>query len=312
VTRGAQPVNSLAITLVLASCATHATWNLLSKRSSKTPGFFWIANAAVVVAAAPVFLWLGGVDVILNAPADLWLCLAATGACQAAYFVFLAAAYRHGDISFVYPLARTFPIFVVVVAGMWFGQWPTLLAYVGISLVVGGCFVLPLKRLRIGPDGFTLHSYLNRASIWALLTALASSGYTIADYKGMEIMTAAFAGASDQKLALLYGYLEWVATMPLLLLVVMFLGGFAGLKRVWSAERNTSLLVGALVFVTYMLILWAYTQSEKVAYVAGFRQLSIVLGVIAGVLFLKEPGGRARIVASVVIVVGLILIGLAR
>lgn len=314
-------MNSTAIVLILISCTSHAAWNLLSKRSSRTSAFFWIANAAVVVAVAPLFVWLGGLELVRKAPAPLWTCVAVTGLAQGAYFASLARAYRHGDISIVYPMARTFPIFVVIIAGMLFGQWPTLAAYIGIFLVVLGCFILPMRRFTLGPDGFAVGNYLNRASIWALLTALASSGYTIADDRAMRMMQAltltesplgGLGRLAPLRPAILYGYLEWVWTSVVLLFVALQWGGAAEIKRAWRQERKTALLVGALVFGTYLLILWAYTESEKVAYVAGFRQLSIVLGVIGGVLFFKERGGRVRVVASVVIVGGLILIALAR
>ena len=86
----------------------------------------------------------------------------------------------------------------------------------------------------------------------------------------------------------------------------------AGLGRAWKTEKLSATAVGALIFFTYILILWAYANAEKVAYVAGLRQLSIVLGVIGGVLFFKERGGRMRVLAAILIVTGLIMIGFAK
>ena len=53
-------MSRLAVLLVLISCVTHAGWNILAKRAKTTPGFFWLTNLAVIVAAAPFFGLLGG------------------------------------------------------------------------------------------------------------------------------------------------------------------------------------------------------------------------------------------------------------
>ncbi len=90
-----------AIILVLVSCMEHATWNLLSKRSGSTVAFLCAANLAVLALGLPFFLLCDGYDV-LAAPVRLWLFLLLTGLCLAAYFKFLAMAYRNGDVSVAY------------------------------------------------------------------------------------------------------------------------------------------------------------------------------------------------------------------
>lgn len=296
-----------AIVLVLVSCIGHATWNLLSKRSSNTVAFFCVANLAVLVLGVPFFVLCGGHEV-LSAPPRLWLCLLLTGLCLATYFTFLAMAYRSGDVSVMYPLARTAPIFVVLLEGLSQNRWPTFWPGLGIALVVAGCFILPWKRLEIGTDGLTWRNYANRGNLWALATALASTGYTIIDDLGMDIMNEV---APELRGAFIYGYLELVSATTFLLLAAWAMNGLGAIGRVDRKERGRVLAVGLLIFMTYMLILWAYVHAEKVAYVAGLRQFSIVLGVLGGVLFLRESGGRIRVFASIVIVAGLLLIGVA-
>jgi len=48
---------------------------------------------------------------------------------------------------------------------------------------------------------------------------------------------------------------------------------------------------------------------SNVSYVAAFRQLSIPLGAIFGMAFLKEPRHLPKIVGIAVIFVGLVLVG---
>jgi drug/metabolite transporter (DMT)-like permease len=302
-------MDGLAIILVLSSCATHATWNLIAKRSSKTVGFFWLGSLLALLLLTPAFLWLGGPEMLREVSPRLWLYLPITGLSMAVYYGCLAAAYRHGEVSVAYPLVRTTPIFVLVLAGLILGQVPSALAVAGIVLVVTGCFFLPLERVGFGPGGFSLRSYANRASLWALGAALGSAGYTLVDDVAMELVKEVAPGLRG---AFFYEYLQYVVLAVTLFVTSLVFEGRAKLAAALRTEKRKALLVGVMVFATYMLILWAYTHAEKVAYVAGLRQLSIVLGVIGGVLFFKERGGVARVLAAVVIVAGLVMIGFAR
>ena len=53
-------MNQLAVILVLSSCAVHAGWNLIAKRSSRTPAFFVIATVGAWPVLVPIFFLLGG------------------------------------------------------------------------------------------------------------------------------------------------------------------------------------------------------------------------------------------------------------
>jgi len=302
-------MEGLAVILVLSSCVTHAAWNLIAQKSSKTIAFFWLGSLMVLVALTPVFFLMGGAQVLAKVSPRLWLYLSMTGISMGVYYGCLAAAYRHGAVSVAYPLVRTTPIFVLLLAGLLLGQVPSMLAILGILLVVVGCFFLPLERLGTGPGGFTPRSYLNRTGLWALGAALGSSGYTLVDDVAMELVKEVAPGLRG---AFLYEYLQYLALAVGLLVPSLVFEGRARVSVTIRTEKLKALLVSAMVFVTYALILWAYTHAEKVAYVAGLRQLSIVLGVVGGILFFKERGGLPRVLAAIVIVTGLVMIGLAR
>jgi len=59
----------------------------------------------------------------------------------------------------------------------------------------------------------------------------------------------------------------------------------------------------------YLLALMAL-RIAPVSYVSSIRQISIVLGVVLGSLLLKEPFGRIRLVASLVMFVRVTIIAL--
>jgi multidrug transporter EmrE-like cation transporter len=95
-------MNLTAVLLVLVAACLHAFWNLTAKRVSGNLGVFWLGLCLAAVVLAPFAVWsafqsfdLAGLPYIV-----------ATAIIHAAYFALLAAGYRHGELSTVYPLAR--------------------------------------------------------------------------------------------------------------------------------------------------------------------------------------------------------------
>ena len=162
------PLTPLAIVLLVASAVLHASWNLISKRNSPTASFFLIANTAGGLLLLPVLLWHG--DVLWGLPPRVWVLLGVTGFFMAFYYSSLAGAYRAGDISVAYPLARSSPVIVVTVVtfGLGRGDQVSAQCVMGILLVVLGCFVVPMRRL----SEIRLSNYLNLACAMALLAAV--------------------------------------------------------------------------------------------------------------------------------------------
>lgn len=298
-------MTSFTLALVLLSCVSHAGWNLVAKQAQPGRAFFLAANLCAATAALPLFaLW--GARAALEAPRALWLCLAITGVFQALYFVLLARAYQSGDLSLAYPLARTSPIFVAPAAGWILGEWPAWPAAVGILLTVAGCFLLAGSQP--GAAGRRWARLFTPTAGWALLTAVMSAGYTLTDSIGVRAVRHVAIGL---RAAVCYGFLEWVFTTACLAAVAPAHGGET-FASVWRGRRRQAVAVGVLSFATYLMVLWAFTTTRRVEYIAAARQFSIVLGVLAGVFLLREPAGRARIAGACVITAGLVLVAACR
>jgi hypothetical protein len=95
-------MNLTALALVVAAACLHALWNLAAKRVAGNLGVLWLGLCLAGVALAPVALYDASQSFD---PAGLAY-LAATGLIHAGYFGLLAAGYRRGELSVVYPLAR--------------------------------------------------------------------------------------------------------------------------------------------------------------------------------------------------------------
>jgi drug/metabolite transporter (DMT)-like permease len=76
------------------------------------------------------------------------------------------------------------------------------------------------------------------------------------------------------------------------------------------AQPKSSIIKGAGILITYALVLISMGYVTNVSYVVAFRQLSIPIGLIFGILFLKELAYGPKITAVVLLFAGVVLVGL--
>ena len=179
-------------------------------------------------------------------------------------------AYRYGDLSHVYPLARgSAPLFVAVLSITLLGEQLSGQALVGIFLLSAG----------IMSQSFTCGAQNLRnplAVFYALCTGLFIAGYTVTDGTGARL-----AGSAHSYAAWMLG-LEWIPFAV-----------FALWRRKSSALpqirriRKPAILMGLMSMVAFWAVIWAMTVAP-ISSVAAVRETSIVFAVLIGVFFLKE------------------------
>src|SRR3972149_11270763 len=143
----------LAIALVLTAAVLHAGWNVLLKPSGdplRTAVRLQVIGTAVL---APLGLvaWFA-LDRPPLDPAGVALALL-SGGLEAAYFIFLSAAYGRGDLSLVYPLARgSAPLLSVLIGIGLLGERLGLPAGVGGGCILAGVLLVarPRRAIRVG------------------------------------------------------------------------------------------------------------------------------------------------------------------
>jgi len=296
-----------AIVLVVLSAFMHAGWNLLSKRQHPSASFFLVASIAGALMFAPALV-LYRHTLLHHIPARVWMLLLISGFFLALYYISLAGAYRAGDMSVAYPLARSSPVIVVTVVALILGRGDQIspICVGGIILVVGGCFLIPAQRFR----DLRLKNYLNPVCGLALLAALGTSGYSIVDDEALrQLRSNAQVTIGNTQMTLLYACLEALAaSLWLALFVVLRRSGRSSLTRVLRTNRRHALLAGVAIYLTYAIVLVALAFADNVSYVVGFRQLSIPLGATFGILVLGESPHAPKIAGVVIMFIGLILV----
>ena len=307
----------LAVILVLFSTLMHASWNILAKRDSATPELFPRVLAAVAIPGLVVGMlaeWRSAALLPHIGPLVL-----AAGAFQAAYFLGLSLGYRSGDLSLVYPLVRALPVVLVGIFDVARGQPPGGAGWIGLLLVLGGCLLvaLPAARqhagVRIAGVPQAARSWPSVAIGWATVAALGTVGYTVFDKLAAEAITAA--GGMGAGAAFRYGL--WEFTICAAFYLPLMAAVNRGRARRPAASRGTlaagilqGVVIAALMYCTYALVLWAYQLSWQTSYVVALRQFSIVLGVVVGALLLREAAPATRVAGAVVIAGGVALLTL--
>ncbi len=281
-----------ALALILLSAGFHAIWNALVKVSRDKQAFLWLIHLPTIVLVLPFFL-ASKADPI---PPIGWAMIVASAILHVFYSMSLGAAYAGGDLSRVYPLARSAPVFVPIWAIWWLGERPTVLGLGGIGFVVVGAYLLGIEPGRTTRLWEPLLALRRRDVQWAWVTALLISLYHVTDKVGV----AAVAPLRFQYLMVLIRFALY--TVPIV--------PWKGRKLLEEARTHWRSLISVslLQFLAYQLVLTAMTLAP-VSYVAAVRQTSVLLAVLTGSVVLREGDLSIRLCAAVSITLGVVLIG---
>ena len=267
---------------VLGAALLHATWNALIKvGASKMTGM--VIMTAVQGTA--------GLLIALGRPlpeGTVWLWLLGSGVLHAAYKLFLAYAYEHGDLSRVYPIARgVAPLIVLALGAILLADDISMPAYAGIV-------VLGLGILMIA-NGVFASGENRRLLPFALCSAMATAGYSLVDGMGARA-----AGDAATFVAWLFAF-----DAALMLPVAAALRGpaiFRAPPRSWGLGA----IAAAGSYGAYAIAVWAMTEAP-IALVAALRETSILFAVAMGAFFFGERLDKAKIAAAALIVAGMVL-----
>jgi drug/metabolite transporter (DMT)-like permease len=290
---------SLAVTLaVLAAAVTHAVWNAIAHGIKDQTLAFALIGMGGVAVSIPLVI------VAVLPRSSSWPYLLASVAIHVFYNLLLMQCYRLGEFSQVYPLARgVSPLVVTILAAVFVHEHLAFFQIAGVVIVSAGLAFLVFagRRPRSGGSGGVVPP--GKHSRGALLAAV-GTGLTIAAYTTVDGVGVRLSGSP-------VGYIGW-----LILLQSLCVPLFAAVRRrdvLLKQPRRillSGLAAGALSVLAYGLVLWAQTRGP-LAPIAALRETSVIFGAIIGTLVFREPFGRARIAATVLVVAGIVLLNVA-
>jgi len=234
-----------------------------------------------------------------------WLLGVASGGVEVVYFVFLAAAYRRGDLSLVYPLARgSAPLLAIVLGVGLLGERLAPGAILGVVLLVASLLVVqrPWRLLRAAEARDD-----RSAAGFALLTGAMIASYSAIDRVGVQLVP-----------RWLYAGILWPTTALGLGLIAVIRSrrgdGQASMTPAPGARRR-AVSAGLLTVAAYGLVL-AALQRAPLAVVAPLRESAVLLATTWGVVRLCEARAprevSRRVVGAMLVLAGAGVLAVAR
>ena len=274
------------VALVLLAAVLHATWNAFVK----TGGDRLVVIALAMAAPAP-FCALALPFVPVPAAAA-WPFLVASIVIHTVYYATLLNAYRHGDLSQVYPIARgTAPPLVALGAWVLAGERLNVQELAGVLVVSAGIVSLAWRRRgtirrdgEVGAIGF------------ALMTSTAIGLYSVTD--GLGVRSAGSAAS----------YILWLFALEgLPILAFALWRRRADIAGAFAPNLKTGIGAGVISSLAYGIVIWAMSLAPM-AHVAALRETSVIMAAAIGAVLLKEPFGGHRITAAAVVAGGAVLL----
>jgi drug/metabolite transporter (DMT)-like permease len=300
-------VDPWIIALVAVSAVLHLAWNVRLKTAGdplRTATIGLLASSFVIAPVAAIAWWVSGARPL--PPEGIALGLA-SGVVEAAYFIFLAGAYRRGDLSVVYPVARgTAPLLAVVIGVVVFGERLGPAGSIGVVCLIAGFLMLQrpwraiaLARRGNGSGGRGLR---DSAILYALATGVMIATYTAIDRLGTRLIE-----------PVPYAAILWVTGSLILVGWVALVEG-GGLFRDGPAASRAAVGGGLLTLGAYLCILVALSVAP-LSGVAPLRESATVFAAAWGSVRMGEASdpreAARRIGASVLIVSGALLLAIA-
>jgi len=285
-------MNGLALTLILAAAVIHATWNLINKQASGHGTFTWIVAVLSALFYAPATIAIIEIWQLKFSFVDVGM-MAGSAALHTAYFLLLNQGYRVGDLSLVYPLARsTGPLLSTIAAIIFLGERPSITAVAGALLIIGGVMVLTGNIVRLGREG-------SRDAIgYALVTGLFIAAYTLWDKQAVS------------RFAIMPMVLDWGANVGRAILLTPFALRYSEEAVIeWREHKWEAVAIAILIPLAYILVLTAMSFTP-VSYVAPAREISILIGTAMGARLLAEGQAPRRLTAAGAMVLGIVALTL--
>jgi drug/metabolite transporter (DMT)-like permease len=292
-------MSALAVALVLLSALFHAIRSLFTKESGDKQVFLWLYSLVALLFFAPLFFYFLLRVGIPNPAAYAWC--AGSGFIHFLYWIFLTHSYKEGDLSQVYPIMRSSPALVLIIAVLFLGEQVSAQGVAGILLVAAGVYIINMRRITAADLLAPIKSIAgDRATQFAFLTLISVALYSIADKMAVAVVH-----------PVIFAFLHLFMGMCYYTPYIVITKNAGTIRKEWQTGLKKIIIAGVIGISGYALILAAFT-IERVSYIVGLRQTSIVFAVLMGSHLLKEKYRNIRLAGALIIFSGGFLISLAR
>lgn len=277
-------MNTGIILIVLLAAFLHAFWNAIVKGAGdKTIVLGLIALGHVVP----------GIVIVQLTASPGWQTLPfiiASTVIHWGYYFLLSKAYRLGDLSIIYPIARGLaPVLIALGAWAWVGETLSWIGWTGVVCVSAGIMLLSSGVLK-GLVPLT-------GILAAIGVAVIVAAYSLVDGVGVR--------ESDNAL----GYIGWLFVAEISVAVFVFSTRYKRLVKTSAKTVFLGLAGGVVSGTAYGLVLYAKTMAP-LGIVSALRESSVIFAAMIGVTWFGEGPKRNRLAAAFVVAIGIVLVGI--
>jgi len=265
---------------VMLAAVLHSTWNgMVKKHKDKV-----ISVSAIVFGHVPMALVVMLFMPLPTLESVPYIILSAI--IHQGYQVYLISAYKFGDLTKVYPVARgTGPIVATLISILVLGVVFSKFQIISIILISFGIIILGLLSNNSQNN--------NKALIYSLATGFFIGIYSLTDGYGARISLSplSFLGWSFILNAMIF---------PFTLKLMNYSNVFS---RVIKEAKLVFWVGGTLSYVVYAIVVWAFTKAP-IPLVGALRESGIIFSIIIGIFFLNEKISINKVISIILIFLG--------
>lgn len=208
--------------------------------------------------------------------------------------VFYYEALKEEEVSLVLPILSLAPALTILWGSLFLKEIPTIAGILGILFVSLGIYALKIGRAR---DGLLapIHHLKNNRAVRLMFVVMTSISFgSIFDKMGVTNSNAFFYSAANY---------TGVSLVLYILVVIKARKHLGDLKKQIVPFATIGIFVAGYTFL-YSLAL----SSGFASYVIGIKNASILFTIIFGIVFLREKEKWSKILAGLLIFIGLVCI----
>ena len=269
---------------VIFAAFLHATWNGMVKSHEDK----YVAVASIVLGHVPaslIIIYFMPLPTLESLPYIITSAFIHQG-----YQWFLLTAYRYGDYTKVYPIARgSGPVIVTIVSLLFLGVILSRYELIGIVIVSIGILSLSFQNSKALRN--------KKAIFFALLTGLFIGLYSMIDGYGARVSMSplSYIGFSFILNALMFPFFLKFMDQPNIT------------KRVFNKAKSLFIIGGTFSYIVYAIVVWGFTKAP-IPLVSTLRETSIIFALLIGTFFLKERFTILKSISIFTIFVGVIFL----
>ena len=269
---------------VIFAAFLHATWNGMVKSHEDK----YVAVASIVLGHVPaslIIIYFMPLPTLESLPYIITSAFIHQG-----YQWFLLTAYRYGDYTKVYPIARgSGPVIVTIVSLLFLGVILSRYELIGIVIVSVGILSLSFQNSEALRN--------KKAIFFALLTGLFIGLYSMIDGYGARVSMSplSYIGFSFILNALMFPFFLKFMDQPNIT------------KRVFNKAKSLFIIGGTFSYIVYAIVVWGFTKAP-IPLVSTLRETSIIFALLIGTFFLKERFTILKSISIFTIFVGVIFL----